>query len=224
MSVAPKIAVFAKKTASRGAVDTSINLPAIGVGKQKPAPLKPGTGMAPLSNIQKKKFQFEVAPGVQRQQPERRETAPSKRFSTGDAKREHYKRQTESLVNRSESEPVWLTWLIQWQRRSSILTFLLVSATLAVYGGTVYTQQLWNREYRQLETLQLQQRQLTAASEALKHQLAIEAERQDAGLVPATPSNNVFLPAQQQPLATPSNAPVTNSASKPQLTPTPLGY
>lgn len=135
-------------------------------------------------------------------------------------------RETAKLIPQSESIPVWLTWLIQWQRRSSVITFLLVSATLAVYGGTVYTQQLWNREYRQLETLQLQQRQLTAASEVLKNQLAQQAEQQDTGLVPVTPNTNLFLqPAQQQSLPDPSSTPKSAApGSNPQILPTPVGY
>jgi hypothetical protein len=101
--------------------------------------------------------------------------------------------QTAKILSRSESMPTWLVWLMQFQRRSSLVTFGLAIATLAVYGTTVYTQQLWNREYRQLETLRIQERQLTAAGEVFKNQLANQAEQSNMGLVPATPSHNLYL-------------------------------
>lgn len=67
--------------------------------------------------------------------------------------------------------PNWLRLLIQAQRGSLIVTFALVIATLMVYGGTVYMQQLWSKEYRKLKTMQRSERQMLAASEVLKIKL-----------------------------------------------------
>jgi hypothetical protein len=133
--------------------------------------------------------------------------------------------QAAKILSQPHSVPDWLAWLIALQRRSYLVTFLLVSATLAVYGGTVYTQQLWNREYRQLETLRLQERQYTAALEVLKNQLATQAEQPETGLVPATPSNNLYLPeTPQAEKTTPSSITPLKPTPSSQLTPTPLGY
>jgi hypothetical protein len=105
---------------------------------------------------------------------------------------------TAKIMLRSESMPSWLMWLMKFQRRSSLVTLGLAIATLAVYGSTVYTQQLWNKEYRQLETLRIKERQLTTAGEVFKNQLADQAEQSNMGLVPATPGNNLFLPESPQ--------------------------
>ena len=141
------------------------------------------------------------------------------------ASRHSTHQQAAKILSQPHSVPAWLAWLIALQRRSYIVTFLLVSATLAVYGGTVYTQQLWNREYRQLETLRLQERQYTAALEVLKNQLADQAEQPETGLVPATPSNNLYLPETPQvERTTPSSTTPLKPTPSSQLTPTPLGY
>lgn len=122
-----------------------------------------------------------------------------------------------------ESIPTWLRTLVGLQKVSSVTTFLLVSAVLVVYGTTVYSQQLWSQEYRKLEKLQRQERQVTAAGEVLKYQLANQAENADAGLVAPKPDNNLFLdpsPSRPTPEGNAPSQPTTN----PNLTPTPVGY
>ncbi len=117
--------------------------------------------------------------------------------------------------------PLWLRVLIQAQRGSLVIAFVLVIATLLVYGSTVYTQQLWSKEYRKLKTLQRNEREMTATSASLENQLALQAERPGSGLVPQTPESTIFLqPApQRQPLVT------TPSLPKVEVAPnTPLGY
>jgi hypothetical protein len=246
MSLAPKFGVFGQTVPSRRRVVSSIKLPDVPLGRPDAAKRASAEGIAAsgrtpqpeLPPVPEEGMGLKGAPRIQRKQANRGERMGRlsysfrEDFGNKDAKRKEQatrshqtNRETAKLTPQSESIPLWLTWLIQWQRRSSVVTFLLVSATLAVYGGTVYTQQLWNREYRQLETLQLQQRQLTAASEVLKHQLAQQAEQQNTGLIPATPNTNLFLqPAQQQPLPSPSSTPATAPGSNPQLLPKPVGY
>lgn len=121
----------------------------------------------------------------------------------------------------SQAYPNWLKTLIMMQRSSGIIMFALVTVMLTIYGSTVYTQKLWTKEYRKLDHLQRQERQMTAANEVLKNQLAQEAENPETGLVPPDPAKTIFLPAapqrhfQQQP-----------SAAKAVVSPTkpPLGY
>jgi hypothetical protein len=117
--------------------------------------------------------------------------------------------------------PLWLRSLLFLQRSSSFASCCLIGITLALYAWTVYGQQLWSQEYRKLEALQRNERHLTATNEAIKNQLAQQAERPDAGLVPPNPSNMLFLhPAPQRPFkASPSKTP------DPKPSPTlPLGY
>ncbi|MGB3755015.1 MAG: hypothetical protein WBA07_01390 [Rivularia sp. (in: cyanobacteria)] len=89
--------------------------------------------------------------------------------------------------------PVWLMRWNRLHRHSAALTFLLVSATLVVYGWTVYSQHLWSSSYKQLQELQRDERQLTKHDEALKNRMAQEAEKPHSGLVSPTPANTIFL-------------------------------
>lgn len=118
--------------------------------------------------------------------------------------------------------PLWLRSLIGAQRSLSIFTGALSLAVLSVYGQTVYSQQLWSQEYRKLENLQRHERQLTAASEVLKNQIAQQAETSRAGLVPSNPANTIFLqPAPQRPA--PAPMPPAPAASK-SASFSPVGY
>lgn len=113
--------------------------------------------------------------------------------------------------------PVWLRVLLMVQRSSTAIAVVLVAAMLIVYGSTVYTQQLWSKEYRKLKTSQRNERQLVSASEALKAQAAQQSERPGAGLVPQTPADLLFvqpsaLRPQQSLKAAPSAAPASTAA------------
>jgi hypothetical protein len=122
---------------------------------------------------------------------------------------------------RSQATPSWLRLLLGLQRTSSALTFALVLGLLVVYGWTVYTQQRWGRAYSRMETLQKQERQLMAANEVIKNQMAKQAEVPDSGLVLPEPGNTIFLtPA-------PQRSPVTPEVNFPPPQPIParpLGY
>jgi hypothetical protein len=121
--------------------------------------------------------------------------------------------------------PIWLLRLYNSHRYSSILTFLLVAATLCVYGWTVYSQQLWSQGYHRLQNLQLHERQLTTTNATLKNKMAEEAEQEASGLVSPTPARTIFLPA-ASPSAT-SNATPPSKPANVELQPnmvTPLGY
>jgi hypothetical protein len=121
----------------------------------------------------------------------------------------------------SPATPLWLRVLTTAQRTSTVVTFSLVASALAVYGWTVYSQQLWGTEYQRLESLQRQERQLTAANEVLKDQLAKEAEDPASGLSMPNPTSAIFL--QPAPLTQSPAAPQAAPASKPFRT-VPLGY
>jgi hypothetical protein len=102
-------------------------------------------------------------------------------------------------LDRSPLAVPWLRSLLFVQRGTSVLFFLLVAGLLGVYTATVYTQQLWTREYRKLESLQRQERQMTAANEVLKNSLAESAQRPESGLLPTSVGNSIFInPAPQR--------------------------
>jgi hypothetical protein len=129
-------------------------------------------------------------------------------------------RQAVKSLPKPQPAPVWLSLLVIAQRSSSVVTLCLVGAVLAVYSWTVYSQQVWSREYDKLETLQKQERKLMTANEVLKNQMAEQAEKAETGLVFPSPGNTIFL----QPA--PPRAPIQPSA-EPSEVPTstgPLGY
>lgn len=93
--------------------------------------------------------------------------------------------------NLNASLPVKLQAMMLVHRGASAITCCLVTAALAAYGWTVYIPKIWSHEYRELESLQRHERQLTETNEALKNQLARQAER--SGLVQSHPSQSIFL-------------------------------
>ncbi|MCC5636074.1 hypothetical protein LC593_09430 [Nostoc sp. CHAB 5844] len=127
------------------------------------------------------------------------------------------------IVPTAEVLPNWLLQLYTVHRYSSVVTFLLVAVALVVYGGTVYSQELWSQEFRRLQNLQRNERQLTTTNAMLKNKMAEEAEQPSAGLVSPTPDKTIFLPsapdtANSLPSKTISNSPMQ------QPTSSPLGY
>jgi hypothetical protein len=122
----------------------------------------------------------------------------------------------------SQKKPVWLKFWTFLYHSSSLVTIVLMGATLTVYGWTVYTQELWSQSYRRLESLQRQERELTANHESLKEYLAQQANNPGTGLVTPKTSNAVFLPpVPELPLKEP---PPMNRVKIETLPTTPLGY
>lgn len=124
-----------------------------------------------------------------------------------------------------QQQPVWLRSLLQAQRASSVAALMLLGGALSLYGLTVYGEQRWSQDYQKLETLRLQEQQLSAASEVLKHQLAKEAQNPETGLAPQNPGNTIFLqpaPETRSPLAAaPNSEPALKKGGGVE---TPLGY
>ena len=93
--------------------------------------------------------------------------------------------------------PIWLRVLLLFQQSSSAIAFGLIITAFSVYALTVYTQRLWDKEYKKLKTLQRHERLLTETNETLKNKLARQAEKLETGLVPTNPSNSIFLRSAQ---------------------------
>lgn len=131
------------------------------------------------------------------------------------------------VMPNSESAPLWLLRLHAIHRNSSIVAFLLVAATLVVYGWTVYSQELWSQAYQKLQNLRREERQLTTTSEVLQNKMATEGEKPSTGLVAPTPARAIFInpashnlnsmpslgDAPQTPTTTPNSQKVQQSAS-----------
>jgi hypothetical protein len=121
--------------------------------------------------------------------------------------------------------PPALRLLLYVQRGSLAVTFLLVVAALFVYSTTMYTQQLWSKEYNKLKTMQRSERQMLTAGEMLKNQIIRQAEQPGSGLVPKGPENTIYLaPAPDRPAPPPQTPPTFNKADSPATNLDPLGY
>ncbi|MEM7725930.1 MAG: hypothetical protein AAF208_06095 [Cyanobacteria bacterium P01_A01_bin.45] len=117
----------------------------------------------------------------------------SRRFNRNSESKEVSKKHRIPIMPASDAFPMWLQHMQKVQRYSSIAVFLLVLSNLTVYGWTVYAQQLWSQNSRNLQRLQRQERQLTTHNETIKNKMAIEAQKPTAGLVSPTPSGTLFL-------------------------------
>ncbi|MGK7916487.1 MAG: hypothetical protein AB4038_13250 [Prochloraceae cyanobacterium] len=93
--------------------------------------------------------------------------------------------------------PIWLRVLLLFQQSSSAIAFGLIITVFSVYALTVYTQRLWDKEYKKLKTLQRHERLLTETNETLKNELARQAEKLETGLVLTNPSKSIFLRSTQ---------------------------
>ncbi|MBE9196886.1 hypothetical protein IQ219_16595 [Synechocystis sp. LEGE 06083] len=121
---------------------------------------------------------------------------------------------TPLITSPRESLPTSLQVLLRFQQATSCLTLGVVATVLGIYGWTVYTPTLWSKEYQQLKALQQTERQLITNTEAIKHQLAQEADQPSSGLVKANPNQNIFLPAQASaPPASPDHATVASATN-----------
>ncbi|MBD2534133.1 hypothetical protein H6G97_33210 [Nostoc flagelliforme FACHB-838] len=126
-------------------------------------------------------------------------------------------------IPNSGATPLWLLRLYTFHRYSSVLAFLLVASTLAVYGWTVYSQEMWGKSYRRLQNLQRHERLLTTTNATLKNKMADEAEQPTAGLVSPTPEGMIFLSPESQ-SSKPALSNTTPNSETQQQTLTPLGY
>jgi len=119
--------------------------------------------------------------------------------------------------------PFLIRILLLFQHTSSLLTLGAIAATLVMYGLTVYTQQLWNRQYQQLQTLQRHERTVTSINEALKDEIVDSGNGRNQNLVPLTPNRVIYL----EPAEIPESPPTKSSSLPPLESPSlnsPFGY
>lgn len=79
------------------------------------------------------------------------------------------------------------------EKSSSVLAVVTISGSIAVYLATVTIPQQWSREYENLETLQRKERKLVALDEALKYEIAQQAQQSDLEMSAIAPESTMFL-------------------------------
>lgn len=105
------------------------------------------------------------------------------------------KAKVKNLTVRKEKVPAQIILLLAIEKGLSGLALIFLASSLGFYAWTVYLPKLWSQEYRKLETLQRHERQMIATNESLKHQLAQQAEKPEAGLTNPQPHQSIFIPS-----------------------------
>lgn len=91
---------------------------------------------------------------------------------------------------------LWLKSLGVLKWGTGIGSVLILASLLPLYGWSALCQYQWGQSYRQLEQLKQQERELLAAQQSQRHQVAEQIERQPQGLVRQGPQQVVFMPEQ----------------------------
>lgn len=141
------------------------------------------------------------------------------------------KKTTQSLPrqwqNKSQKQttsvPAFVRILLLFQQTSAMLTWGAVATTLVMYGLNVYTQELWNREHRQLQNLQRQERTVAGLKESLKDEIVESGNLRSDEFVPITPEKNIYL----EPAMNSQEAPHHSSSIRQVISPQtdrPLAY
>jgi|GEM_PF-6220677 len=123
-----------------------------------------------------------------------------------------------AILNVNNQPPIWLRSLLFLESGSKLLTLCIITVSLVLYGLTVNFPKRWTKEYNKLMNLERHERELIEKNEALKNQVATEAEQDDTMLSP-DPTQAIFL--KTTPVAIVS--PTPQEAPMPQVM-TFLGY
>ncbi len=91
--------------------------------------------------------------------------------------------------------PLWLRVLMTTQKLSIAATVILTISVFAIYGWTVYAQEQWNQQYKKLEQLKRQERQLTNAAGSFDHEMLQSIQKKPGDLVRESPEKSIFLQA-----------------------------
>jgi hypothetical protein len=108
------------------------------------------------------------------------------------------------------------------QRLSIVATVLLTLSVFAIYGWTVYAQEQWNQQYKKLEQLKRQERQLTNATGSFDNEMMQSIQKKPGELVRERPEQSIFL--QAAPLRPKRDVPATVSELPKNKSNESLGY
>ena len=118
--------------------------------------------------------------------------------------------------------PLWLRVLMTTQKLSIVATVLLTVSVFAIYGWTVYAQEQWNQQYKKLEQLKRQERQLTNATGSFDNEMMQSIQKKPGELVRERPEQSIFL--QAAPLRPKRDVPATVSELPKNKSNESLGY
>ncbi|MBD2633751.1 hypothetical protein H6G52_00105 [Limnothrix sp. FACHB-881] len=116
------------------------------------------------------------------------------------------------------------------QRWSAIAAMVSIALAVLVYAQTVQLQQAWTMDYRKLQSLQRQERDLRVALEVLKDKVARQAAATDSTLQPPPPKQLIFLKPANTTEATgrspnmPAALPPATGEGQQPTEPKPIGY
>ena len=91
--------------------------------------------------------------------------------------------------------PLWLRVLMTTQKLSIAATVILTISVFAIYGWTVYAQEQWNQQFKKLEQLQRQERQLTNAAGSFDNEMLQSIQKKPGDLARESPEKSIFLQA-----------------------------
>ena len=91
--------------------------------------------------------------------------------------------------------PLWLRVLMTTQKLSIAATVLLTISVFVIYGWTVYAQEQWNQQFKKLEQLNRQERQLTNAAGSFDNEMLQSVQKKPGDLVRESPEKSIFLQA-----------------------------
>lgn len=118
------------------------------------------------------------------------------------------------------AKPIWLRSLQGIKTGTAIVMLILVGTVIGLYGKVVHIKQNWGQEYRQLEKLQKEEREVTIFNEALKNNIAQTAKKDGSGLI--IPSGSQIIVLEPTPVRPWKEIPVVQPENIPSQQP--LGY
>jgi hypothetical protein len=103
--------------------------------------------------------------------------------------------QTYSFRRAVKPTPKWLKSLIILDRSSSAIAIASIVSTIVIYSAMFGIPKEWTQNYKKLEELQENERELTVINETLKNQFSKDSEQKVYGLSPASANRVFFLPS-----------------------------
>ena len=130
-------------------------------------------------------------------EPQRSPQPLDRKSKRGQASRQPANNRNVKRLPRTNSFPLplWLRLLITTQKLSIAATVSLTVSVFIIYGWTVYAQEQWNQQYKKLELLQRQERQLTNAAGSFNNEMLQSIQKKPGDLVRESPEKSIFLQA-----------------------------
>lgn len=130
-------------------------------------------------------------------EPQRSSQPPDRKSKRGQASRQPASNRNVKRLPRTNSFPLplWLRVLMTTQKLAIGTTVLLTISVFVIYGWTVYAQEQWNQQYKKLEQLKRQERQLTNAAGSFDNEMLQSVQKKPRDLVRESPEKSIFLQA-----------------------------